>query len=163
MRRIIILFISLTVAFKSYPQTSHRPIISFPVITNVHSTLLKIRKSPGADVRTYPAELSYRIDGYDYSLTLDIQLLSSMVSLDTTMVVACIFPDKSIQNFNIKSTDIIDRGSQFVQYSFPISIQKGGWFDCFITTHYEVDRGVDPKFYQETSNERSIYIELPKE
>jgi hypothetical protein len=159
MRQIIILLISFTFAFKSYSQTNHRPIISFPVITNVHSTLLQVRKSPGYTTE----ETSYRIDGYDYALTLDIQLQGSTVSLDTTLVIACIFPDKSMQVLNIISTNIINRGSQFLQYSFPISIQKGGWFDCFITTHYEVDRGVDPKFYQETSNERTINIELPKE
>ncbi len=159
MRQILILLVLFAFALESYPQTKHRPVISFPVITNVHSTLLRVRKSPSYTTE----ETSYRIDGYDYALTLDIQLLGSMVHLDTTFIIACIFPDKSMKVFNIDSTDIINSGSQFFQYSFPISIQKGGRFDCFITTHYEVDRGVDPKFYQETSNERSINIEIPKE
>jgi hypothetical protein len=161
MNRILILILLITSTFEVFAQSNAAAIIHMPAITQVHAKLLGIRKTITGTTRSVPPRSFYKIDGYDYLINLELSASDPSMKIDTTINIVCIFPDKSVKIFRIRPDSIFEISTLYYQYSFSIEIQMKGLYSFILATNYEIERPVDPIFYQQVSNNQSIYLHTP--
>ena len=164
MARIIPLIASVVFSLVALAQDVKPSIAPMPTITQVHADFLKARMtSNDPESRSIPRQFYYLTIGYDYLISLDIVIPESRGLADTSLYILWISPEDSIRTLHIEPSGVVESSGQYLKYSFQMSTLKGGWYKVFITTLNELERGVDPKFYQEVSNQQAIYITIPKQ
>ena len=164
MARTIPLIASIVFSLTALAQGVKPSIAPMPTITQVHADFLKTRKTAtGGMTKSIPPHIFYRLDGYDYLISLDIVISESRELPDTSLFIQWISPDESILTLHIEPSGVVESSDRYFTYSFQMSTLTGGWYKVFLTTFNELERGVDPKFYQEVSNQQAIYITIPKQ
>ena len=161
MNRSLTLMLFVLCTPEGFGQSSNSSTIQMPGIAQIHADFIGARKRVSGSTKSIPPHYFYKIEGYDYIMTIELSLVEPSTGIDTSIAIACIFPNNSIRIVKINPDSVLKRSPQYFEYSFPLEIIDNGNYNFVLSTTHEIERSIDPKFYQLLSDKQSIYLETP--
>jgi hypothetical protein len=135
---------------------------SDPAISRIRADFVQVRKTIIGATRSVPPHYLYRVEGYDYSITIEI-LQQDTAPLVGSYGIVCFLPDGSIRKFPIVEGNLSSRSPEISEYSLPLEIQARGLHRFLLAHSEDFNSNRHPRHYQNVSNTQSVYLETPSD
>ncbi|NUN70071.1 MAG: hypothetical protein HUU02_10215 [Bacteroidetes bacterium] len=106
-------------------------------ISQCRSEFVAVQKTIMGWTGSYPQRPLYRVDGYEYLVTVGMHVNDPFAGLPSPLTLFCYHPDNSVVSIAMDAGSIRKGAGNYYEYTFPVIIRSDGWVGFSVSTEKE--------------------------